>query len=167
MPRETLTPFAEEQIVKINANRDFHDSQLTSHDPDLLYALKLERKWIRDAFELSFDIKDRIGILYVQHILGVDLGPEALESPRTVGLQGIRVHDREIGEQHAGITPMQPNEEAFWNSVCAIQPDMLTEEEKAFLIEKGGGAIELIITFDLHSSSPVIHKLGVNMHVWK
>lgn len=158
--RIQLSPWKEGKIAEMVSNirkQPFKDEQ----------AQRLHEQWIQDAPQISSEIKDQIGILWMTRILGVS---------DDVADRFVKRDDdawNEVGNLHSAFKANDA--EGFWRETNKLAPDFLCEEDLNYLIsvDDGSGAWSMICVFDyigmihLESASSVLRSLGTNAHVYK
>ncbi len=156
-----LSPQQEGKIAEIISNvreRPFKDERVQ----------QLYEHWIKHAPQLSPEVKDQIGILWMTKILGVsdDVADGFVKEDRDAW--------NEVGNLHSGFKAHDA--EGFWREVDELVPGFLSEEDLNLLIsvdEDGSGAWSMICNFDhigmIHteSASGVIRSLVTNAHAYK
>lgn len=126
-------------------------------------AQALQMKWAREAFFLPPALKDRVGRLYMSHILNVN--------EKTI----LRFENHEpdathtVGLSQSGI--VNPDATGFWNGVKELQPKPLSDREIGYLRENdtsGYGATMMLNTWHLlYPNAPLLERLAVNAHAYK
>jgi hypothetical protein len=117
--------------------------------------------WSAQCASATIDEKNRIGIAYVTHFLG--LGEETAKR----FAQGDFDACHEVGMKQGGLKPSEDNLRDFWEEMRKLFPSSYTNEDIEYLVHGGGISAVLHFLFQLGGTSPVLHALLVNAHVYK
>jgi len=124
-------------------------------------ACRLEKYWVWKSKVTSSELKDIIGVLYIEDYLGFD--PQITQA----FIQGDHQAQHVIGMKQANL-PCE-NVGKFWDRVNEVFPRTHRRREIAFLKKSGGPAAICAFLHSLKTwgSSPVLYALEVNAHVYK
>ena len=139
---------------------------------DFQRAQKLMEHWSSIRDEVPTEIKDKIGKLFIEHIL--DLGNETAEK----FVKGANENSMDVGTYHlvgmkmAGFKSSEEDAKKFWSSVREIEPQALPGDEDlklAIAQDDGWGAATLIWRLEMSIKEPsfVLLKLGDIAHQYK
>jgi hypothetical protein len=112
------------------------------HNPK---AQSINENWIKEAFGVSREQCDKIGMLWMTKILGVDQKvAEAFAS-------GEFDAEHQIGLLHAGSRTYEPDIKSFWKSIAEVAPQLARSNDLKFIINndhEGEGAWAMICALD-------------------
>jgi hypothetical protein len=119
-------------------------------DPE---AQAISENWIREAFGVSLEQSEEIGMLWMTKILGVT---KEVADDFAMGVQ--RAHHK-IGLLHAGSRTYTPDVKSFWEGVAKVAPKLASGDNLKYLLSndhEGEGAWLMIchvdgINFDYQS----------------
>jgi len=125
------------------------------------HARRLEKYWVSQSKIMDWELKDRIGIAYIEDYLGFD------EQTAKAFMQGNHQAQHLIGMKQANL----PNDGAdrFWDQIRRIFPHTYQDRNIAFLKKSGGpmAICSFLNSIAEWGSSPVLYALRVNAHVYK
>ena len=124
-------------------------------------ARRLEKYWISQGRIMDWELKDRIGIAYIEDYLGFN------EQIVQAFIQGDHQAQHAIGMKQANLP--YDNVDKFWDQIRRIFPHTYQGRDIAFLKKSGG---PMAICSFLNSiaewrGSPFLDALKINAHVYK
>lgn len=126
-----------------------------------LTAERLYRQWLHDAFTLTPNVKDEIGMLWMRHILGVNEGiARNFDDRNNAEGEEKTTADVVIAMYHMGIKNKNDHI-SFWIGVSELDNGLLYAEDRRFLVEKdvdGGGAWLMINVFNMYNPNSRLLK---------
>jgi len=131
---------------------------------------KLSDHWRQLRHEVEPEKKDKIGSLYMEHILGLD--EEVIESftgSISQFVNGEQETYHLVGVAQSGFKPEPENIRKFWTQVREVEPKLIpTEDELEFVVENddGAGLIWELVGSTIKPSL-LLSKLRANAHAYK
>ena len=123
--------------------------------------------WKPQAKDASYEQKDKVGLLYITKVLGVDeeIAKRFVKDAK-LGKDDWKA-SHVIGSRQGGIpcTDTKP----FWDEVQKMFPDQYSEADIEFLTKRGGVSAVLSMLYELETmnSTPFLEHLFVNAHIYK
>jgi hypothetical protein len=124
--------------------------------------------WKSQAKSASNEQTDKVGLLYITKVLGVD---EEI-AKRFMKAANIGKYDQKafhiIGLRQGGI-PCSTDTKAFWEKIQKIFPDQYSEDDIEFLTKKGGVSAVLSMLYQFETTNPTefLLSLSKNAHIYK
>ena len=152
--REVEEERAREQAPKVNPHQyqDAHVQQLS----DL---------WFSQRATATVEQKNKVGLAYISKVLG--LGDNAARR----FAQGDMNIIHQVGMRQGGAENYNPDLAGFWTRVQEILPEIHSNEDISFLVERGGVQATWHFLWQLEiplaEESPVLKALSINAHVYK
>lgn len=124
-------------------------------------ARRLEKYWVSQSRVMDWELKDRIGIAYIEDYLGFD------EQTAQAFIQGNHQAQRAIGMKQANLP--YDSVDKFWDQIRRIFPHTYRDRDIAFLKKSGGpmAICSFLNSLKTWGSSSVLYALEVNAHVYK
>jgi hypothetical protein len=125
------------------------------------HARRIEKYWVSQGRIMDWELKDRIGMAYIEDYLGFD------EQTTQAFIQGSHQAQHTIGMKQANLPYDSVGN--FWDQIRRIFPHTYQDRDISFLKKSGGpmAICSFLNSLKTWGSSPVLHALEVNAHVYK
>jgi len=130
------------------------------------YFNELWRKQSLNLEGITTEQRDKIGVAYLSHIIGVDEGTiDAFLGKGEIGEQ-LKADDV-IGRRQGGAEKRKEDYENFWREVTETNPCVYSQTDLSWLIENAGIFGVFSMVWHLQCGSDVLDRIATNAHAYK